>query len=94
MEYYYNMCSSLLNINSGSQADPKAKKDCVLNNEMAARRRHVKRICDDMREENLDLRRDTSNLFTVIKSSDIRDLPMMDSARLFVFRYRSKIHLK
>ena len=85
------MCSSLLNLNTSSQADSKAE-DCVLVNEMAARRRHIKRNCDDMRKEHLNLKRETSELFTVLKSSNIKELPMMDSARLFVFRYRLKIH--
>ena len=86
------MCSSLLNLNYSPQADSKATQDCVLSNEMAARRRHIKRNCDDMGKENLHLKRETSNLFKDFKSSNIKDVLIMDSARLFVFRYRFKIH--
>ena len=84
-------CSSL-NLYTSSQVNPNAKEDCVLSNEMEARRRHIQRNCKVMRKGSLHSDLDSSNMFTEFKSTSPKEVPNMDTARLYALKYRFEIH--
>ena len=66
----------------------RAQQDCVYSNEMAARRRHIKRKCYEMRKETLNPKLDALNLFTAFTSAKLNTVPILDSGRLYVLKYR------
>ena len=65
-----------------------AIKDCVFSNEMSARRSHIKKECTMIRTNTSNSKLDALKLDSAFSPSDSLKTSNMDTARLYVFKYR------
>ena len=88
IEYFRNSCMFLWKMNNLSVLHSEVYQECVLSNEMAARRRHIKSRCDLIHKQHLNPKLKALNFEPFAGSGGIMAAPVIDTARLYVFKYR------
>ena len=62
--------------------------DCVLSNEMAARRKNIQAKCNLGQKKKMNNAFEALNFFPVARQNSINVAPLIDTARLYVFKHR------
>ena len=88
MEYFESRCASLMKMKSISADISMRQEDCVLSNEMAARRKNIQARCNLKLPPKFSKKLAALNLIPVVGQKTLTVAPLIDTSRLYVLKYR------
>ena len=90
LEYFESRCASLLKIKSVSSDLSMRQEDCVLSNEMAARRKNIQKRCNLKLKQKFNTKLEALNIIPMVGQKTLTVAPLIDTSRLYVLKYRCR----
>ena len=87
-EYFRGRCAFVMKQENFVEGVSHMHDDCVLSNEMAARRKNIQAKCNLGQKKKMSNEFEALNFFPVARQNSINVAPLIDTARLYVFKHR------
>ena len=90
-EYFRGRCAFVMNQEKFFGGVSHMHDDCVLTNEMAARRKNIHAKCNLGQKKKMGNEFSALNFFPVARQNSINVAPLIDTARLYVLQHRFQL---